>query len=524
MSNVYWAFKNSFKDFNTITFEGPVIQCIDLKRAIMQKCRQQNKDISELNYGLVLCNAQTGEEYRNDSQHIHRNTSVLVKRVPARKSEYAKLTVAPTTKILPNMDTILKPQGDKQDDPFGDPIYGKKHDEQSVEKTKMYAIMKQMEPERHERGKWKKGSNWKAPGTKPPPSYTCYTCNTPGHWIWDCPNKGKKMTVPVDTSVSNPVNNPATDILVMALKKKHGLLNNGNNAEREKGLLQPYCCTLCTNMFRKPTLTPCCKHSFCDECIRQYLIQDDRYTCPYCDEKVKLEELEPNERLARKINKIKEKLGDPNAEPSPEEIKNLFQARTLFTRHEALPSVNVRKIVCLHCKEQGHMFKDCPNKDKEIIDVESQTKQEAVPPKEVIKVKEETPNLLLSGGLNPGPPNLLTGLGNMNGLGTSTPNLLMNPSPMPLLSGLPSNLLPGAGLMNGGLFGDNPAIPGLPSLSTVMLMHKLEKASKRKRKRRSRSRSRGRRSRRHRDSRSRSRSRRRGRDRRRESGRRRRRD
>merc|ERR1719228_2481698 len=123
------------------------------------------------------------------------------------------------------------------------------------------------------------------------------------------------------------VENPATNLLVRALRRKNGLLDDDKKQQsKDNTLLAPYCCNLCKNMFRKPTLTPCCKQSFCDECIRQYLVRDDRYTCPFCDERISPDDLELNEKLNKKLNEIKEKFGDPGADPTPEELEQIFPA------------------------------------------------------------------------------------------------------------------------------------------------------------------------------------------------------
>jgi len=489
MSNVYWAFKNNRSEFNTITFEGPVIKCLDLKRAILQKTRSQGKEVGELNYGLVLCNAQTGEEYRNDIQQIHRNTSVIVKRVPVNQSEMKKLTVAPATKILPSIDAIT---GGDKDDPFGPTIYGKgSASKEDLEKSKLFAIMKEHEPEKwNQKDKWKKGT-WHKSGSKPPANYTCFSCNTPGHWIWDCPNKGKKTTVPVDNQVM--VENPATTLLEKALKKKHGLLDGPKQSARDNTLLAPYCCSLCKNMFRKPTLTPCCKQSFCDECIRQYLIVDDKYTCPSCDERISPDDLAINEALQRKLSAIKEKFADPNVTPTHEELEQIFPARDFRkNRHRELPTVDSGSIACLECGMKGHMFKDCPNKGKQIIQSSNSAENDST--------KENRINMQ-------DPPNLLTNPAPLapNPLANNLPNQLMGLQ----MNGFPALGMPAMNpaVMGGGTFGEMQ----IPSLMAFMQMQKL---SKQKRER-SRTRSRDRRRRRKRRRRSRSRSSSRGRRRKR---------
>jgi len=99
------------------------------------------------------------------------------------------------------------------------------------ERSKLLGIMQAEEPEKQPYQPWKKRP-WKQTGSKPPAHYVCYTCNTPGHWIWECPNRHVKRTVEVDKPTV--VNDPTQDLLVNALKKKHGLLETQNNEDSFK--------------------------------------------------------------------------------------------------------------------------------------------------------------------------------------------------------------------------------------------------------------------------------------------------
>ncbi|KAK6092877.1 Protein mpe1 [Batrachochytrium dendrobatidis] len=77
MSIVFYKFKSA-KDFDTCTFDGAGISVFDLKREIMfAKKLGKGQD-----FDLALHNAQTKEEYTNDTTIISRNSSVLVSRNP----------------------------------------------------------------------------------------------------------------------------------------------------------------------------------------------------------------------------------------------------------------------------------------------------------------------------------------------------------------------------------------------------------------------------------------------------------
>ena len=57
-SNIYFKFM-SYKDFETLQFDGLTISVTDLKEEIIQKKNLGKKE----NYDLILSNSQTGEGY-----------------------------------------------------------------------------------------------------------------------------------------------------------------------------------------------------------------------------------------------------------------------------------------------------------------------------------------------------------------------------------------------------------------------------------------------------------------------------
>lgn len=45
-------------------------------------------------------------------------------------------------------------------------------------------------------------------------------------------------------------------------------------------------CQLCNRLLRDAVKTPCCSHSYCEECIQNYLSEND-FVCAECESKVK---------------------------------------------------------------------------------------------------------------------------------------------------------------------------------------------------------------------------------------------
>ncbi|KAI8048505.1 DWNN domain-containing protein [Syncephalis plumigaleata] len=77
MSVIYYKFK-SHKDHKHISFEGHALSLFDLKCEIIR----DNKLGKGTDFDLVVQNAQTNEEYKDDSDLIPRSTSVIVRRMP----------------------------------------------------------------------------------------------------------------------------------------------------------------------------------------------------------------------------------------------------------------------------------------------------------------------------------------------------------------------------------------------------------------------------------------------------------
>uniref|UniRef100_A0A5F8HDF5 DWNN domain-containing protein n=1 Tax=Monodelphis domestica TaxID=13616 RepID=A0A5F8HDF5_MONDO len=77
MSCVHYKFSSQL-NYGTVIFEGPHISVCDLKKQIMKK-----EKLKAPNCELHISNADTKEEYTDDNAPIHRNFSVIVRRVPA---------------------------------------------------------------------------------------------------------------------------------------------------------------------------------------------------------------------------------------------------------------------------------------------------------------------------------------------------------------------------------------------------------------------------------------------------------
>ncbi|XP_063790820.1 E3 ubiquitin-protein ligase RBBP6 isoform X4 [Pseudophryne corroboree] len=76
MSCVHYKFSSKL-NYDTVTFDGLHISLADLKKQIMGRERLKAADCD-----LQITNAQTQEEYTDETALIPKNSSVIVRRIP----------------------------------------------------------------------------------------------------------------------------------------------------------------------------------------------------------------------------------------------------------------------------------------------------------------------------------------------------------------------------------------------------------------------------------------------------------
>ncbi|KAF7725861.1 E3 ubiquitin-protein ligase rbbp6 [Apophysomyces ossiformis] len=391
MSVIYYKFKAAKdSDYDVYTFDGAGATVFDVKREII-RAKKLGKGTD---FDLAIYNAQTDEEYRDDAFVVPRNTSVIVRRLPASRpgkgtAQRYVLGAGPIdSKGMGQGVGMMKPaqpseqrfggggrnlvlnntQQHKQRSPvpsnteaaLAPPSESSNGPSDDSEEARIQAMFQQttdqwgaMQERLAEQpyipynargaGGWQRGrggyhgsvhrdggdsnkdANNQQPQRIPPPTYVCYRCGQKGHYINQCPTNGDKdydkhprikRTTGIPRSflkvIEEPKNavkagtgglmvTPKGDLVVAQadsstwdkhVAKAATTINLGSAAAGD--LMDWYesipvpdslRCPICNGLFREATITPCCGSSFCDECIRGHMLEND-FTCHDCKQQI----------------------------------------------------------------------------------------------------------------------------------------------------------------------------------------------------------------------------------------------
>ncbi|GLU05558.1 hypothetical protein SLE2022_226550 [Rubroshorea leprosula] len=361
---VYYKFKSA-RDFDSIPMDGAFISVGTLKEKIFE-----SKHLGRgTDFDLVVTNAQTNEEYLDEAMLIPKNTSVLIRRVPGRPR--LPIVAAPEPKVENNVESsqperssfpeadlsVVKYPEDSEWDEFGNDLYSIPEmlpaqssnpvadappENKADEDSKIKALIDTPALDWQRQGTdgfgpgrgFGRGMGGRMGGRgfgmerkTPPQGYVCHRCKVPGHFIQHCPTNGdpnydiKRVKPPTGIPKSMLMANPDGSYAlpsgaVAVLKPNEAAFEKeieGLPTTRSVGDLPPELhCPLCKEVMKDAVLTSkCCFTSFCDKCIRDYIISKSVCVCGATN--ILADDLLPNKTLRDTINRILES-GNSSAE------------------------------------------------------------------------------------------------------------------------------------------------------------------------------------------------------------------
>ncbi|KAK2747617.1 hypothetical protein FQN55_004971 [Onygenales sp. PD_40] len=372
-SSVHFKFKSQ-KEPSRVTFDGTGISVFELKREIIN----QNRLGDGSDFELVIVNEDTNEEYDDDTTIIPRSTSVIARRLPAARpgkggaaryvSGKMPVNARSSSRIEPSIPNRPTNNGSTAISNISDLNGAQSEDEKikalfSLQESQWKEQQNEMAnatPVPFGRGR---GKPVNVPDHPPPPGYLCYRCREKGHWIQACPTNNDpkfdgryrvKRSTGIPRSLQKQVEKP--DSLTMdgsnEDSKISGVMVNADGdfviAQPDKASWELYQekakasaaaaaefaaaegskelearglqCPLDKRMLLEPTKTPCCKKTYCNDCITNALIESD-FVCPNCSaEGVLLDNLTVDEEAVSKLKdyeKEKAEKRDKGKQESP---------------------------------------------------------------------------------------------------------------------------------------------------------------------------------------------------------------
>ncbi|KAG6009023.1 hypothetical protein E4U21_003354 [Claviceps maximensis] len=374
-SSVFFKFKSQ-REPTRVEFDGTGISVFELKREIINKSGLGDGT----DFDLFIYTDDNSEEYDDDTTIIPRSTTVIARRQPAvkfgagRAARYVSGKMPVSAKNAGRREQLTKATSSK-------PSVTALHDMNNAltEEEKMAAMFAaqteqwsaQQEELSHQAPVFKAGAKRPAnvPDHDPPNGYICYRCGNKGHWIQLCPTNDdpdfdNRPRVKRTTGIPRSFLQKVDKSVVLAqtdgdeAKRPSGIMVNAEGdfviAEPDKASWEQYQaktklstankeaqaedkevqerglqCSVDKKMFIEPMKTPCCKKTFCNDCITNALIESD-FVCPACQaEGVLIDDLEADDEAYKKIQEyLKDKETAKTPPPSSPQADTVANRET----------------------------------------------------------------------------------------------------------------------------------------------------------------------------------------------------
>ncbi|OEL13820.1 hypothetical protein BAE44_0025162 [Dichanthelium oligosanthes] len=271
---VCYRYKSGVQTFS-VPVQAPSISVADLKRLILGTARHGHGRTRGRGQreSVALSNAQTGEEYTDDSALVPRNSTVLVRRIAGPPAD--TITVASSPPL---------PKATTRDGTSSDSAVTSSALDDEARAISAVIDAAQLKWEGHHGGGRFCGNRGASEGRAPPAGYVCHRCRVPGHFIQHCPTNGDpRYDLGRASSNTNlPTPSPALS--------------------RDDRVPPELHCKICNKvMVDAVVASRCCFGSFCDVCIKGQIAAKSRCVC---GAQARADHLIPNLTLRATIAKL----------------------------------------------------------------------------------------------------------------------------------------------------------------------------------------------------------------------------
>ncbi|XP_047091949.1 E3 ubiquitin ligase PQT3-like [Lolium rigidum] len=273
---VYYRYRSGVDTFS-LPVAAPSISVGEVKRLIIGTSRHghgrtRGRGPRE---GIAISDAQTGEEYTDDSALVLRNTTVVVRRVAGPPADAIVSTPTQRPKATQDGGGSSSDSSSRSSASAG----AEEDDEaKAISAVIDTAELKWEGPFRYNH----RGAAYHGPA--PHAGYVCRRCRVPaGHFIQHCPTNGDaRFDFGKATSVLPPA--PVAPV------------------DDDDGVPADLHCKICKNVMADAVMTSkCCFSSFCDRCIRGHIVANSKCVCGL---QARADELVPNSALRTTISNI----------------------------------------------------------------------------------------------------------------------------------------------------------------------------------------------------------------------------
>ncbi|RLN18409.1 uncharacterized protein C2845_PM02G03630 [Panicum miliaceum] len=325
MGVVYYQYKSE-KGIYSMQVPHAFISVSELKQLIKTSDKHgRGRTRGRPTEDIIISNAQTGEEYTDERALVLQNTTVLVRRIciPGQLSE--KIVLSPVREVTegcsaPSSKSVVTDSNSKSCSSVG------VQDEDAAIAAVINAAELKLEQHPSKRGQGSGRRNYghgPLEGETPPPGYVCRSCSVPGHFIQHCPRESKtplpgyicyRCRIPGHfihhcMTIGDPKfdNNKMSRSLapVVTASPVNGILEElvpAAPVSAVDDLPAELHCRLCKKVMIDAVLTSkCCFDSFCDKCIRDYIITESKCCCGV---KALADDLIPNHTLRSTISNM----------------------------------------------------------------------------------------------------------------------------------------------------------------------------------------------------------------------------